>query len=434
MEVAVIGTGYVGLVVGACLAETGNHVICVDIHEERVEMLKKGEIPFYEVGLHELVVRNCKANRLKFTTSTREAVQKSLVVFLAVPTPQDDDGSASLEYILEAAKEVASGIDGYKIIVDKSTVPVGTSNQVREVIGEITKHPFDVVSNPEFLKEGAAVEDFLKPDRVVIGCDSPQAEAVIRDLYAPFVRQGHPIISMRVQSAEMTKYAANTFLATKVSLINEIARLCELVGADIREVRMGIGTDKRIGSSFLFPGMGFGGSCFPKDLRALKHTGDANGLELLIVQAVIKANEIQKRFMLGKILRRFGNELQNLFFGIWGLAFKANTDDVRESPVFPAIDALLESGAKVKVYDPEAMDTTRKIYGDKLIYAADSYDAVKGVDALLIGTEWNEFRQPDFDQMKGIMKQPIIFDGRNLFTLSKMKQRGFEYYGVGQAE
>ncbi len=432
MKVAVIGTGYVGLVVGACLAETGNDVICVDINPERVAQLQGGGIPIYEPGLGELVHRNSRKGRLSFTTDTGEAVKQSLVIFLAVPTPMDEDGSADLQHVLDAARQVALSSNNYKIIVDKSTVPVGTAAMVKEVVSKLTDHPFDIVSNPEFLKEGNAVEDFMKPDRVVIGCDSTRAEAIIRDLYAPFVRTGHPIVTMRVESAELTKYAANAFLAAKISFINEIARLCERVGADIYEVRLGIGSDRRIGPSFLFPGMGFGGSCFPKDLRALVHTASGKDLDLEVVRAAIAANERQKRFIPDKIRAHFEGKMEGLRFALWGLAFKANTDDMRESPALEVIDFLLEAGASVKAYDPQAMETARSIYGGRIGYAPDDYACLDGADALVVATEWNEFRRPDFDRMKGLMRRPVIFDGRNLFDPRRMRELGFEYYGVGR--
>lgn len=432
MKVAVIGTGYVGLVAGACLAETGNDVICVDIDEKRIETLNRGEVPIYEPGLEAIVLRNARKGRLKFTLDTANAVSESLVVFLAVPTPSGEDGSADLKYVFQAAKEVAAGINGYKVIVDKSTVPVGTAARVREIIAGITDQPFDVVSVPEFMKEGNAVEDFMKPDRVVIGCESDKAARIMHDLYSPFVRTGHPVYLMRVESAELTKYTANSFLATKISFINEIARLCEKVGADINEVRLGIGSDKRIGSSFLFPGMGFGGACFPKDLRALDFTSKEHDSELLVVQAAIQANERQKRFMPGKITQRFGEDLSGLKFAIWGLAFKANTDDVRESPALTLIDFMLEKGASVCAYDPEAMESAKKVFQDRIGYTEGSYEALKDVDALVVATEWNEFRGPDFEKMIKLMKQPIVFDGRNLFEPAAMREMGFEYHGIGQ--
>jgi len=433
MKVAVIGTGYVGLVAGACLADTGNEVICVDINIERVNSLRQGEVPIFEPGLEALVKRNTARKRLTFTTDTVEAVRKCKVIFMAVPTPMDEDGSADLQHLLKAARTVAKGINEYKVIVDKSTVPVGTASKVKELIASLTDQPFDVVSNPEFLKEGAAVEDFLKPDRVIIGCDSAEAEEIMTELYAPFMRTEKRMITMRVESAELTKYTANAILATRISFINEIARLCELVGADINEVRRGIGSDSRIGTAFLHPGMGFGGSCFPKDLNALVYLSSKKGLELDVVKAAVKANEIQKQFIPSKIDKHFKGSIQGLRFALWGLAFKANTDDMRDSPALTVINYLLEAGAEVIAYDPQAMETARKIYNNKISYAADSYETLKDADALVIATEWNEFRTPDFEQMHGLMKQHIIFDGRNLFNPARLRESDFIYYSVGQA-
>ena len=433
MKIAVIGTGYVGLVAGAAFAETGNEVICVDINKERIEQLKNGKIPIYEPGLESLVIQNSKAGRLTFTTDTIDAVSQSLVIFLAVPTPSDEDGSADLQHVLKAAAEVAQGINEYKVIVDKSTVPVGTAAMVKKVIAEITDHNFDVVSNPEFLKEGAAVEDFLKPDRVVIGCSSKRAEEILSDLYAPFIRTVNRLVSMRIESAELTKYTANAFLATKISFINEIAQLCELVGADINEVRAGIGSDSRIGPSFLFPGIGFGGSCFPKDLRAINYTADNHDLQLQLVKAAISANATQKQFIPNKIQTYFKGDLKGLNVAVWGLAFKANTDDVRESPVIPIIESLLAGGANVQAYDPQAIDTARVIFGDRIMYTHDSYSSLRNADALVIATEWNEFRRPDLKRMRDSMKKPVVFDGRNLFNPIQMVKLGFTYFGVGRS-
>jgi len=433
MRVAVIGTGYVGLVAGACLAETGNDVICVDIDAERITRLKRGEIPIYEPGLKDIVQRNTTQNRLTFTTDTVDAVRKSLVIFMAVQTPMDEDGSADLKHLLDAAETVASGINGYKVIVDKSTVPVGTAVKVKETIARHTDQPFDVVSNPEFLKEGAAVDDFMKPDRVVIGCESQQAEAVIKDLYSPFVRTGHPMITMKVASAELTKYAANAILATRISFINEMACLCEKVGADIAEVRHGIGTDSRIGAAFLFPGMGFGGSCFPKDLRALIHTASVNGLDLKVVKAAVEANEQQKQFIPARLREHFNDDLKNRRVAVWGLAFKANTDDMRESSVLDVINFLLDGGARITAYDPQAIENARRIYGDRIGYTGDSFSALEDAEALVVATEWNEFRHPDFNRMLNLMASPVIFDGRKLFDPTRMRELGFRYYGVGRA-
>lgn len=432
MKVAVIGTGYVGLVVGACLAETGNNVTCVDINEERIQLLKNGKIPIFEPGLESVVKRNFESGRLKFSTDTVQTVSENLVIFLAVPTPMEEDGSADLQYVLSAAAEVAAGINEFKVIVDKSTVPVGTVIKVKEVIANLTNKTFAVVSNPEFLKEGNAVTDFLKPDRVVIGCDDPEAEAIISELYAPFVRTGHPIITMNTQSAELTKYAANAFLATKISFINELAILCDKLGADINEVRQGIGTDSRIGPSFLFPGMGFGGSCFPKDLRALNFTAKQNDVELHVVQASMRANERQKAYIPEKISEHFSGNISGLSIAVWGLAFKANTDDIRESPALPLIDYLIENGASVHAYDPQAMDATKQIYHDSIKFHTNVYDVVTNVDALVIATEWNEFRHPDLNKIHQIMNVPLVFDGRNLYSPKLMKENGFIYYSVGQ--
>lgn len=432
MKVAVIGTGYVGLVVGAGLAETGNSVTCVDINEERIRLLMEGVIPIFEPGLESMVKRNFESGRLRFTTDTTKAVSDNLVIFLAVPTPMGEDGSADLKHVLDAAAEVASGINEFKVIVDKSTVPVGTAGKVQELIAGLTDKPFAVVSNPEFLKEGNAVGDFLKPDRVVIGCDDKEAEKIISELYAPFVRTGHPILTMSPQSAELTKYAANALLATKISFINELAVLCDQLGADVNEVRQGIGTDCRIGPSFLFPGMGFGGSCFPKDLRALYYTAQLNEVELKVVQASINANEVQKQYIPQKIFNHFSGNMSGLTIAVWGLAFKANTDDIRESPALPLLDFLLENGVTVNTYDPQAMDATKGIYKNRLNFHSSVYSAVENADALVIATEWNEFRHPDFEKIQRSMKQPLVFDGRNLFSANAMKDLGFVYYSVGQ--
>lgn len=432
MKVGVIGTGYVGLVVGACLAETGNNVTCVDINEERIRNLKNGIIPIFEPGLESMVKRNHESGRLTFSTDTVKTVTENLVIFLAVPTPMGEDGSADLQHVLNAAAEVAAGINEFKVIVDKSTVPVGTADRVKDVIAALTDKPFAVVSNPEFLKEGNAVTDFLKPDRVVIGCDNTEAESIVSELYAPFVRTGHPILTMSTKSAELTKYAANALLATKISFINELAILCDKLGADVNDVRQGIGTDNRIGPSFLFPGMGFGGSCFPKDLRALSYTAQKNSVALQVVQAAIRANERQKQYIPEKISEHFSGDVNDLTFAIWGLAFKANTDDIRESPALSLIDFLLDNGANINAYDPQAMDAAKQIYVDKLIFHANAYDAVKDADALIIATEWNEFRHPDQKKIYQFMKRPIVFDGRNLFSPKSMKDNGFVYYSVGQ--
>ncbi len=431
MKIAVIGTGYVGLVAGACFAETGNEVICVDINAERVAELKAGRIPIYEPGIDRFVLQNFAKGRLSFTTDTKAATEASQVVLLAVPTPMDEDGSADLQHVIAAAREVATGINGYKVIVDKSTVPVGTAALVRQTIAGLTSQPFDVVSNPEFLKEGAAVEDFMKPDRVVIGADSPRAATIMRDLYEPFVRTGNPIILMRVESAELTKYAANALLATKISFMNEIARLCEKVGADVDEVRIGIGSDSRIGKQFLFPGPGFGGSCFPKDLKALDFAGSENGIEMLVVKATIEANARQKQLILQKVKAHFGDDLRGLRFALWGIAFKANTDDIRESPALAIIDALLANGAKVAAYDPQAMPNARRRYRDRILYGTDSYMTLIGADALIVATDWNEFRHPNLQKMVESLRQAVVFDGRNLYHPNQMREAEFTYYGIG---
>ncbi len=431
MKLAIIGTGYVGLVAGACFAETGNNVICVDKDPSRVNALIDGHIPIFEPGLEGLVQRNVKSGRLSFTQDTRSAVEASDVIILAVPTPQDENGSADLRHVLEAARQIAPAINGYKVIVDKSTVPVGTAKMVRAEIAGLTTHPFDVVSNPEFLKEGDALDDFLKPDRVIIGSDSARAVGILRDLYQPFVRTGNPIIVMRIASAELTKYAANSMLAAKISFMNEMALLCDKVGADVNEIRAGIGSDARIGKHFLFPGLGFGGSCFPKDLQALFYTGQEAGVDLKVVQATIDANARQKQFLPNKIKARFGDDLTGHRFAVWGIAFKANTDDTRESPAIALIDALLAAGAEVTAYDPQAMEGARRVYGDRIRYATDGYEALDGASALLIATEWNEFRNPEFGRIKELLKHAVIFDGRNLFNPGHVREIGFEYFGVG---
>ncbi|MBM3328855.1 MAG: UDP-glucose/GDP-mannose dehydrogenase family protein [Calditrichaeota bacterium] len=432
MKVAVIGTGYVGLVTAACLAENGNDVIGVDIDPGLVERLSAGSVHIYEPGLEPLVRHNLAAGRLSFTTDTVAAVRSSDVVFFALPTPMSEDGAADLSHLLSAAKVAADGIESYKVIVNKSTVPVGTARQVRELIASLSSAPFDVVSNPEFLKEGAAVDDFMKPDRVVIGSDSPRAIEVMTSLYSSFMRISDRIIVMKVESAELTKYAANAFLATKVAFINEISRLCDVVGADVEEVRNGIGSDERIGRHFLFPSLGFGGSCFPKDLRALVHTAERHDSPLLISEATIRSNEFQKQSLVGKIKTRFGGNLSGIKVAQWGLAFKARTDDVRESPAIEVARSLLTTGAIVTAFDPEAMGTARRVLGNAVIYADNAYAALKGADALIIATEWNEFRNPDFARIQSLMRQPIIFDGRNLYDPERMTSLGFEYYGVGR--
>jgi len=432
LYIAVIGTGYVGLVAGTCFAETGNDVICVDIDESKIEALNRGEIPIYEPGLEELIRRNVDEGRLAFTTNVAMAIRRSKVILIAVGTPSDEDGSADLANVLEVAAGVGRVMNGYKIIVTKSTVPVGTTERVREVIRGETKERFDVVSNPEFLKEGAALDDFLKPDRVVVGSDSQEAIAVMQELYSPFVRTENPILIMDIPSAEMTKYAANAMLATKISFINEMARVCESVGADIDNVRRGIGFDSRIGFKFLFPGAGYGGSCFPKDVRALICTSAEQGIETEILKKVEEVNETQKRMLAEKVIKHFGADLGGLTFAVWGLAFKPRTDDMREAPSITIIEMLLEHGAAIKAFDPEAMENARKTFGDRITYATSVYDVVEDADALLLVTEWNEFRRPNFERMHSSMKQPIIFDGRNLYDPGRMAKNGFVYYGVGR--
>jgi UDPglucose 6-dehydrogenase len=431
LKIGVIGTGYVGLVVGTCLAETGNSVLCVDKDEAKIAALNRGEIPIYEPGLNDLIPKNIAEERLRFTTDLPEVVRASEVLFVAVGTPQDHDGSADLRQVLEVAESIARAMNGRKIVVTKSTVPVGTAARVSEVLTRSGAHSFAVVSNPEFLKEGAAVEDFLKPDRVVIGTDDPEAEAVMRELYEPFVRTGKPILVMDHASAELTKYAANGMLATRISFMNEIANLCDQVGADVRQVRLGIGTDCRIGSSFLFPGMGYGGSCFPKDVKALVRTGEESGVTMHVARAVDESNEKQKGILLARIERYLGG-LAGKVVAVWGLAFKPRTDDMREAPALVLIEGLLAKGAKVKVYDPKAMDATRRLLGERITYSARSYDALAGADALALVTEWNEFREPDFERMKTLMRRPAIFDGRNVFNPRHLAELGFHYEGIGR--
>jgi len=431
MKIAVIGTGYVGLVAGACFAESGNDVICVDKDEAKIRMLRRGRMPIYEPGLEEMVRRNRLENRLTFTTMLPKAVRDSSIVFIAVGTPQGDDGAADLQHVLAVAKDVAKAMNGYKVIVDKSTVPVGTSVKVREVVRRETTHPFSVVSNPEFLKQGAAIEDFLKPDRVVIGAEDPRGAELMLELYAPFTRTGAPIMVMDCASAELTKYASNAMLATRISFMNEVANVCELVGADVDQVRRAIGSDRRIGSSFLFPGVGYGGSCFPKDVKAMIHFAAEKSYDFKILHAVQAVNQLQKTRLVAKMQAHFGS-LKGKTIAIWGLAFKPRTDDMREAPSIALITALLESGAKVQAFDPEAMKVARSLLGSKVTYASKSYDALKGADALAIITEWNEFRRPDFPRMRTLMRSPVIFDGRNLFTPDQMKTHGFTYYSIGR--
>jgi UDPglucose 6-dehydrogenase len=438
MKIAVVGTGYVGLVTGTCFAETGNHVTCVDIDQRKIEKLHSGQITIYEPGLEKLFKRNQKEGRLHFTTSLEDAIKDATIIFLALPTPPGEDGSADLKYILGVASDLGKLLQpsDYKVIIDKSTVPVGTSEKVRKAIfasaTQDLSMAFDVVSNPEFLREGVAVEDFMKPDRVVIGTESDKAKKILNDLYAPFVRQGNPLIFMDERSAELTKYAANSFLAVKISFMNEIAQLCEKLGADVDMVRKGIGSDERIGKRFLFPGIGYGGSCFPKDVQALAKSSSEANYEFKILDAVMEVNEKQKLHLLPKINNYFSQDLSGKHFALWGLAFKPNTDDIREAPALYIIKALLEAGATVSAFDPEAMNNVQELLGSSIVFADNQYDALNNADALIIATEWNEFRTPDFEQIKEKLNAKVIFDGRNLFDLQHMRQLGFHYESVGR--
>lgn len=435
MRIAVVGTGYVGLVVGACFAETGNQVICVDKDDAKVRSLRRGKIPIFEPGLEELVKRNFAEKRLSFTKDLAASVKKSDVIFIAVGTPMGEDGSADLQHVLGAAREIARAMNGYKVIVDKSTVPVGTSEKVRDVIRRETTHPFSVVSNPEFLKQGAAVDDFLKPDRVVIGSNDQRAADIMTELYRPFTRTGAPIMVMDCASAELCKYAANAMLATRISFMNEIANVCELFGADVDQVRQAVATDKRIGPAFLFPGVGYGGSCFPKDVQAIVKFSADKKYKFRVLEAVEQVNKTQKQRLLLKLDAKFGKGPKSLAgktIAVWGLAFKPRTDDMREAPAIPIIEGLIARGAKVQAYDPEAMDVARKLFGAKVMFAKNAYRALVGADALLIVTEWNEFREPDFVKMKKSMKQPVIFDGRNLYQPSHVRGLGFTYSSIGR--
>ncbi len=432
MKISVIGTGYVGLVTGTCLAETGNEVVCVDIDKSKVEKMRKGEVPIYEPHLDVLFERNIKANRLNFTTSLDEGLAHGEIIFLALPTPEDEDGSADLSYVLNVSEEIGKKIQTYKVIVDKSTVPVGTANKVRAVIAENAICDFDVVSNPEFLREGFAVDDFLKPERIVIGSSSERATALMNKLYAPFVRSGNPIIVMDEKSAELTKYAANSFLATKITFMNEIANYCEKVGADVDMVRAGMGTDSRIGKRFLFPGIGYGGSCFPKDVKALQKAGKDQNYDFKILSSVIDINSSQKTILLPKIESYFNNNLEGKTIAVWGLAFKPETDDIREAPSIDMMEALLSKGAKLQVFDPEAMPNIKKRFGDTLSYSASMYSALEGADALLICTEWSIFRTPDYGKLRELLSKPVVFDGRNLYNINDMETEGFTYVSIGR--
>lgn len=434
MKIAVIGSGYVGLVTGTCLAETGNEVVCIDIDKNKVQKLNNGVVPIYEPHLDILFDRNIKAGRLKFTTSLEEGLEHGEVIFLALPTPEEEDGSADLSYVIGVAEDIGRLLNEYKVIVDKSTVPVGTAEKVRDTIAKYTTCDFDVVSNPEFLREGFAVDDFLKPERIVVGSSSDRAIELMKKLYKPFVRSGNPIIVMDEKSAELTKYAANSFLATKITFMNEIANYCEKVGADIDKVRIGIGTDSRIGKRFLFPGIGYGGSCFPKDVKALHKSGKNSQYDFKILDAVIRVNDSQKIALLPKINTYFDNDLSNKTFAIWGLAFKPETDDIREAPALYLIDELLKEGAQIKAFDPEAMKNVAHKYGDKIDMVTTMYEAVQNADALIICTEWSIFRTPDFDTIKEGLKRPLIFDGRNLYDIVDMEKEEISYFSIGRKD
>lgn len=433
MNIAIIGTGYVGLVSGTCFAETGNNVVCIDINEEKINQLRRGETPIYEPGLEVLLERNIKEKRISFTTSLEEGIKDAQIIFLALPTPPGKDGAADLQYVLGVAKDLSKIITSYKVIVNKSTVPVGTAEKTTAVMLENLDHSlFDVVSNPEFLREGVAVEDFLKPDRVVIGTSSEKAKKLMDELYQPFVRQGNPIYYMDERSSEMTKYAANSYLAMRISFMNEMANLCERAGANVDWVRMGMGSDGRIGKRFLFPGVGYGGSCFPKDVQALARTADEHEYDFQIVKSVMEVNDRQKLILGNKILNHYQGDIKGKIFAIWGLAFKPETDDIREAPALYLIETLLANGAIVKAFDPEAMENVKAIFGDKVQFVENQYDAIESADALVIVTEWSEFRNPDFNKIKSTLKSAIIFDGRNVFALDKMKEMGFHYQSMGR--
>jgi UDPglucose 6-dehydrogenase len=432
MRIAVVGTGYVGLVAGTCFAESGNTVVCIDIDQKKVDALRRGEVPIYEPGLEELLRRNTKDGRLSFTTSYADGIPRAEVVFIAVGTPPGEDGSADLKYVLSAARSIGQHLTGYAVIVDKSTVPVGTAAKVQAAVASTTQHPFAVVSNPEFLKEGAAIDDFLKPDRVVIGSDDKRAADVMEELYAPFVRTGNPIIHMAIASAELTKYAANAMLATRISFMNEIANICNRTGANINDVRRGIGSDARIGNRFLFAGVGYGGSCFPKDVQAIVKTSAELGYDFKILKAVEAVNADQKRLLVQMVKQHHGANLAGKTVAVWGLAFKPNTDDMREAPAIVVVEELLAAGAKVVAFDPEAMTEARhRHFGERITYAANPMEAVKGADALVLVTEWNEFRRPDFEAIKSAMRTPAVFDGRNIYPRATLERLGFAYYGIG---
>lgn len=432
MKITVVGTGYVGLVTGTCLAETGNHVCCVDIDQRKVEKLRSGVMPIYEPGLEKLFERNLKEERLTFTTSLEEGTEHGEIIFLALPTPPGEDGSADLKYVLGVADHLGKIMTDYKVIIDKSTVPVGTAEKVQAAIAKNFDGEFDVVSNPEFLREGVAVDDFMKPDRIVIGTTSERAQKLLTELYGPYVRQGNPIIFMDERSAELTKYAANAFLAVKISFMNEIAQICERLGADVDMVRKGIGSDERIGKRFLFPGIGYGGSCFPKDVKALVYSSNEAGYEFKILNAVTDVNEAQKVHLVNKIKRYYNNDLAGKQFAVWGLAFKPNTDDIREAPALEIIRELLTAGATVSAFDPEAMNNVKAILGDTITFAEGQYECLEGADALIVATEWNEFRTPDFDKVLSSLKDAVIFDGRNVYEVEQMEKKGFHYESIGR--
>jgi UDPglucose 6-dehydrogenase len=439
MKIVVVGTGYVGLVTGACLSDVGIDVVCVDVNTEKIENLKKGILPIYEPGLEAIVERNTKKGRLLFSTNLAESIKGAEVAFIAVGTPPGEDGSADLKYVLQVAREIGENMNDYGVIVTKSTVPVGTANKVKHAIGEAlskrnTNISFDVASNPEFLKEGAAIADFMKPDRIVVGIESEKAKDIMDRLYKPFVLNGHPVIFMDIPSAEMTKYAANSMLATKISFMNDIANLCEIVGADVNLVRKGIGSDTRIGTKFIYPGIGYGGSCFPKDVKALVRTAREVGYEMRILQSVEDVNEDQKSVLFNKIVQYFGNDLSGKRFAMWGLSFKPNTDDMREAPSLVLIDKILKAGGEVIAYDPVAMKEARHMVSDAIGYAKDEYEAVVDADALLLVTEWAEFRSPNFTVLKKLLKNPVIFDGRNIYDREELREGGFEYFGIGLGE
>lgn len=432
MKIAVIGTGYVGLVVGTCFAETGNTIVCADVDPKKIDTLNSGGVPIYEPGLAELIKRNVDEGRLSFTTDVARAIAESTVVFIAVGTPPGEDGSADLQYVLAVADSIGTHMTGYRLVVDKSTVPVGTARRVAKAIAAKAKHEFDVVSNPEFLKEGTALDDFMKPDRVVIGCDSERAANLMKELYEPFVRTGKPIIVMDPESAELTKYAANALLATRISFMNEIAQICDRVGADVSRVREGIGSDARIGPSFLFPGVGFGGSCFPKDVRAIRKTALEHDYDFRILEAVFEVNERQKRYLLEKVHAHYGPSIKGKRFAVWGLSFKPRTDDMREAPSLTILPALVAAGATVHACDPEAIHEAKKLLGDHVEYAKRPMDCLEGADALMVITEWSEFRNPDFALMASKLKDKVVFDGRNIFSMTKMREHGLTYYGIGR--